>query len=49
MLSLGLTNNEMELGFSELFTSYETELERHGHVQIGNQLGFHGQQFACYH
>ena len=36
----GLTNNEMELGFSEIFTSYETELETHGHVQIGNQLGF---------
>ena len=45
----GLTNNEMELGFSELFTSYETELETHGHVQFGNQLGFHEHQFACYH
>ena len=45
----GLTNNEMELGFSELFTIYETELETHGHVQIRNQLGFHEHQFACYH
>ena len=49
MLSLGLTNNEMELRFHELFTSYETKLETHGHVQIGNQLGFHEHQFACYH
>ena len=49
MLSLGLTNNDMVLGFSELFTSYETELETHGHVQNGNQLGFHEHQFACYH
>ena len=47
MLSLGLINNEMELGFSELFTSYETELETYGHVRIGNQLGFHEHQFAC--
>ena len=36
MLSLGLTSYDMELGFSELFTSYEMELERHGHVQIRN-------------
>ena len=49
MLSLGLTNNEIELGFSELFTSYEMELETHGHVQIGNQLGFHEHQFSFYH
>ena len=40
MLSLGLTSYDMELGFSDLFTSYETELETHGNVQIGNQLGF---------
>ena len=46
MLSLGLRNNEMELGFSELFTSYKAELESHGHLQIGNQLGFHEHQFA---
>ena len=39
----------MELGFNEFFTSYEMELETHGHVQIGNQLGFHEHQFACYH
>ena len=49
MLSLGLTIYEIELGFSDQFTSYEMELETHGHVQIGNQLGFHEQQFACYH
>ena len=47
MLSLGLTNNDMELGFSDLFTSYETKLETHGHVQIGNLLGFNEHQFAC--
>ena len=41
MLSLGLTNNEMELGFSEQFSSEERELETHHHVQIGNHLGFH--------
>ena len=34
MLSLGLTSNEIELGFSDLFTSYEMELETHVHVQI---------------
>ena len=49
MLSLGLKNNEMELGFNGFFTSYERELETHVHVQIGNQLGFHEHQFACYH
>ena len=47
MHQLGLTRYEMELGFSELFTSYEIELETHSHVQIGNQLGFHERQFAC--
>ena len=49
MLSLGLTIYEMELGFSEQFTSYKMEPETHGHVQIGNQLGFHEHQFSCYH
>ena len=49
MLSLGLTSYNMELGFSEQFTSYEMELKTHGNVQIGNQLGFHEHQFACYH
>ena len=49
MLSLGLTSNEMELGFSEIFTSHEIELETHGPVHIENQLGFHEHQFACYH
>ena len=37
----------MELGFREQFASQERELETHGHVQIGNQLGFHEHQFAC--
>ena len=49
MLSLGLTSYEMELGFSDPFTRYEMELETHGHVQIGKQLGFHEHQFAFYH
>ena len=49
MLSLGLTSYEMELGFSDLFTSYEMELETHGHVHIENQLGFHEHQFECHH
>ena len=46
MISLGLTSYDMELGFSELFISHEMELETHGHVQIGNQLGFHEHHFA---
>ena len=49
MLSLGLTNCDMELGFRDLFTSYEMELETHVHTQIGKQLGFHEHKFACYH
>ena len=50
MLPLGLTSYEMEVRFSDLFTRYEMELEtHHGDVQIGNQLGFHEHQFACYH
>ena len=49
MLLLGLTSYEMELGFSDLFTSYEMELETHGHAQIVKQLGFHEHRFACYH
>ena len=48
MLSLGLTSYEMELGFSDLFTSYDIELEAHVHVQIESQLGFHELQIACY-
>ena len=44
MLSLGLTSYEMELGFTDLFTSYEMELETHIHEQIENQLGFHEVQ-----
>ena len=46
MLSLGLRSYVMELGFSDLFTSYEMELETHVHVQIGKQLGFHEHQIA---
>ena len=34
----------MELGFYDLFTSYEMEVEKHVHVQIENQLGFHELQ-----
>ena len=49
MLSLGLRSYEMELGFYDLFTIYEMELETHVHVQIKNQLGFHEIQIACYH
>ena len=46
MLSLGLTIYDMELGFSDLFTSYDMELETHVHVQIEKQLGFHALQIA---
>ena len=49
MLSVGLTSYDMELGFSEQFTSNEMEVETHGHVQIGNEQCFHEHQFACYH
>ena len=42
MLSLGLTSYDMELRFSDLFTSYEMEIETHGQVHIENQLGFVG-------
>ena len=34
----------MELGFCDLLTSYEMELETHVHVQIENQIGFHEVQ-----
>ena len=34
MLSLGLRSYEMELGFSDLFTNYEMELETHVHVML---------------
>ena len=44
MISLGLTSYEMEIGFSDLFTSYEMELETHGQVDIENELGFHEHQ-----
>ena len=48
MLSLWLTSYEMELGFSDLFTSYEMELETHRHAQFGKQLGFHEHQIEFY-
>ena len=48
MLSLGLRSDDMELGFSDLLTSYEMELETRVHVQIENQPGFHELQIACY-
>ena len=44
MLELGLRIYEMELGFCDLFTSYEMYLVTHVHVQIENQLGFHELQ-----
>ena len=47
MISLGLRSYDMELGFSDLFTSYEMELETHVHVQIKNQLWFNKVQIAC--
>ena len=49
MLSLWLTSYGMELGFSDLCTSYEMELETRVHVHLENQLGFHELQIACYH
>ena len=36
----------MEVGFSDLFTTYEMELETRVHVQIEKQLGFHEHQIA---
>ena len=47
MLSLWLTSYEVELGFSDLFKSYDMEQEIHVHVQIENQLWFHELQIAC--
>ena len=47
MLVLGLRSYEMELGFCDLFISYDMELETHVRVQIENQLGFHELQIAC--
>ena len=49
MLSLGLRSYDMQLGFSDLFTSYEMELETHGNVHIENEIRFHEHQIACYH
>ena len=34
----------MLVGFHDLFTSYEMELETHVHVQIEKQLRFHELQ-----
>ena len=47
MLEIGLRSYEMELGFCDLFRSYEMELETHVYVQIENQQGFHELQIAC--
>ena len=44
MLELGLRSYEMEVGFCDLFRSYEMDLEAHVHAQIENQLGFHELQ-----
>ena len=41
MLSLGLRIYEMELGFSDLFTSYDMQLKAHVHVKIEKKLEFH--------
>ena len=49
MLSLGSTSYDMDLWFSDLFTSYKMELETHGHAPIEKKLGFHEHQFECYH
>ena len=49
MPSLWLTSYEMELGFSDLFTSYAMELETRVHVQIENQLWLHELHIAYYH
>ena len=38
----------MEVGFYDLFTSCEMELETNVHVQIENQLGFCELQIAWY-
>ena len=40
MLELGFRSYEMEIGFCDLFTSYDMEVETHVHVQIENQLVF---------
>ena len=47
MVELGLRSYEMEVGFCDLFTSYEMELETHVDVQIENQLGFWELQISC--
>ena len=35
MLELGFRSYEMEVGFCDIFTSYEMELETHVHVWYG--------------
>ena len=35
----------MEIGFCNIFTSYEMEVEKHVYVQIENQQGFHELQW----
>ena len=37
----------MELGFCDLFTSYDMEAETHLHVQIENQLVLHELQLQA--
>ena len=39
-----MVSYSMLVGFHELFTGYEMEVEPHVHVQILNQLGFHELQ-----
>ena len=37
----------MELGFCDLFTSYDMEVETHVHVQIVNKLVLHELQLQA--
>ena len=46
ILGQGLRSYEVELGFCDLFTSYDMELETHVHVQIEKQIGFNEHQIA---
>ena len=48
MVELGLRSYEMELGFCDLFKSYEMEVEEHIHVQTLNHIGIHELQIAGY-
>ena len=44
MLEIRFRSYQMEIGFFDIFTSYEIEREMHVHVQIENQLGFNELQ-----